>query len=526
LFATLFFYLIIIFCKLSYFRIFCRCRSYISMDNFYTATVYVKGSEVIRMYNTLLGTDGFRKGMDLYFERHDGTGVTCDDFLAAMADANGVDLSQFSLWYSTNGTPVVKYSGSYNDGVFSLTLEQESNSDKPLHIPVSIGLIDKESRKEVVSTQVLELKEKKQTFEFKDLKGDVVPSILRSFSAPVKLVSATGEVDEEALAFLAADDTDGFNRWEAGQRLYTSLIFQTMDGKQKDSTFNYVMEAFKRTLSGEKLNDYSIQAYALMLPSESTLAEEVDIIDPAAIHKARGAVKEAIARKYQAEIFAQYNELTKLVEAEKELIVDAKNIGLRRLRNVMLDYLCSIKETPDEQKAASDLAKKHFEKASGMTDKMAALSALASMDGEGADARDWALQKFYDEADGYSLVVDKWFSVQAMADLPDVLDRVKELIEHPDFTLEVPNRCRSLVSVFTMNTAFHNPTGEGYKFIGKMIAKLDKLNPQVSSRLASSLIRWKKYDPKLGEMMKAELEILKTMKPISEDLYEIVSKAL
>ena len=497
------------------------------MDNFYTATVYVKGSEVIRMYNTLLGTDGFRKGMDLYFERHDGTGVTCDDFLAAMADANGVDLSQFSLWYSTNGTPTVKYSTSYDNGVFSLTLEQASNSDKPLHIPVSVGLIDKESREEVVATQVLELKEQKQTFEFKDLKGDVVPSILRSFSAPVKLVPASGEVDEEALAFLAADDTDGFNRWEAAQRLYTSLIFQTMDGEQKESALKYVMEAFERTLTGKKLKDYSIQAYALMLPSESTLAEEVDVIDPAAIHTAHGAVKEAIARKFQSEILARYNELTALVEAEEELIIDAKNIGLRRLRNVMLDYLCCIKETPEEQKAAAALAKRHLEHASGMTDKMAALSALASMDGEGADARDWALKKFYDDADGYSLVIDKWFSVQAMANLPDVQERVKELTKHPDFTLEVPNRCRSLVSVFTMNApAFHDPSGEGYKFIGELIVKLDKLNPQVSSRLASSLIRWKRYDAKLGGLMKAELEKLKAMKPISEDLYEIVSKAL
>ena len=491
------------------------------------ATVYVKGSEVIRMYNTLLGTTGFRKGMDLYFERHDGTGVTCDDFLAAMADANDVDLSQFSLWYSTNGTPTVTYSTSYNEGVFSLTLEQESNSDKPLHIPVTVGLIDKESRDEVVASQVLELKEKKQTFEFKDLKGDVVPSILRGFSAPVKLVSASGEVDEESLSFLASDDTDGFNRWEAGQKLYTSLIFQTMAGEQKDSTLKYAMEAFERTLSGKKLSDYSIQAYALMLPSEGTLAEEVDVIDPAAIHTARGAVKEALARKYQSEILARYNELTELVEAGEELIIDAENIGLRRLRNVMLDYLCGIKETPEEQKAAAALAKKHFENASGMTDKMAALSALASMDGEGAEHRDWALQKFYDDAEGYNLVIDKWFSVQALANAPDVLERVKALTKHPDFTLEVPNRCRSLVSVFTMNApAFHSPSGEGYKFIGELTAQLDKLNPQVSSRLARSLIRWKKFDSKLGALMKAELETLKKMKPISEDLYEIVSKAL
>lgn len=507
-----------------------RPESYISMDNFYTATVYSKGAEVIRMYYTLLGKEGFRKGMDLYFERHDGTGVTCDDFLAAMADANGVDLSQFSLWYSTPGTPTVKYSSSYDASskVFSLTLAQESNSDKPLHIPVSVGLLDKETGEEVVPTKVLDLKENSQTFEFKDIKGDVVPSILRDFSAPVKLVSADGDVDEDSLAFLAAEDTDGFNRWEAGQKLYTSLIFQTMDGKQSEKTLSRVFKAFEMTLAGEHLDDYSIQAYALMLPTEGTLAEEMDVIDPEAIHDARGAVKKAIARKFQKELLAKYEELTAAMEAEGgELKIDAENIGKRRLRNVMLEYLCSIKDTPEEEKAAAELATNHFTKASGMTDKMAGLNALASMSGEGADARDKALQKFYDDAAGYNLVVDKWFSVQALADLPDVLDRVKKLTEHPDFTLETPNRCRALISVFTMNSAaFHDASGSGYQFIGEMLEKLDKLNPQVSSRLAGSLIQWKRYDEKRGQLMKAELEKLKEMKPISDDLFEVVSRAL
>lgn len=475
-------------------------------------------------------TSLFFKGMDIYFKRHDGTAVTCDDFLAAMADANGVDLSQFSLWYSTPGTPTVKFSSNYDAGagIFSLTLEQDSRSDKSLHIPVAVGLIDKQSREEVVPTKVLELTESKQTFEFKDLKGDVVPSILRDFSAPVKLVSASGEIDEADLAFLAAEDTDGFNRWEAGQRLYTSLIFQTMNGKRSEESLRYVLDAFERTLSGEKMSDYSIQAYALMLPSESTLAEDVSVIDPQAIHDARGDVKRTIARKFQKEILAKYNELTKLIEADGgELKVDANSIGKRRLRNVMLEYLTSIKETSEEQKQAAELAKGHFENASGMTDKMAALSALASMDGSGAEARDWALQKFYEDADGYSLVLNKWFTVQALADLPDVLDRVKKLTTHPDFTLKNPNRCRSLISAFTMNApAFHDVSGEGYRFIGEMLVQLDQLNPQVSSRLASSLIQWRRYDEERGALMKAELEKLKGMKPISEDLYEIVTKGL
>jgi aminopeptidase N len=506
-----------------------RPESYISMDNFYTATVYSKGAEIIRMYNTLLSTQGFRKGMDLYFERHDGSAVTCDDFLAAMADANKVDLSQFSLWYSTAGTPEVIYSTAYDPdvGIFTLTLSQKSQSKSPLLIPVAVGLLDKSTGKEVVPTTVLELKEETETFEFPDLEGDVVPSILRGFSAPVKLVSQSGADNEADLAFLAAYDTDGFNKWEAGQKLYTSLIFQNMDGKESAETLDYVNEAFGRTLADTSTSDYSIKAYALTLPTEGTLAEQVDIVDPVAIRKARGSVKKGLALKFQKEIKEQYDAITKDIEGEGEFKVDATSVGRRRLRNVLLDYLCSIKETPEEQKAAAALATKHYEAATGMTDKMAALSALASMDGEGAAARDAALEKFYQEADGDALVLNKWFTVQALADLPDVLERVQKLTDHPDFTLSNPNRCRSLVSAFTMNSApFHDESGAGYKFLSDIIAKLDKLNPQISSRIAGSLIQWRRYDEKRGALMKSELEKLAAMKPISDDLFEVVSRGL
>ena len=419
-----------------------RPESYISMDNFYTATVYSKGAEVIRMYQTLLSVEGFRKGMDLYFERHDGDAVTCDDFLAAMSDANGIDLSQFALWYETNGTPTVTYDYRYADGKLIMTLTQKSNNEKPLHIPVSVGLLDKETGKEVVPTTVLNLKEVTQEFEFDGLSGDVVPSILRQFSAPVKLVPVSGDEDEEALAFLAARDTDGFNKWEAGQKLFTSLIFQIMDDKKSEQTLSYVKEAFGRTLTDKDIADNSITAYALILPSEGTLAELVDVVDPVAIHKARGEVKKELAREFQAELKAKYDELTAEMEADGvEFKVDAAAIGRRRLRNVCLEYLCSIRATPEEQVAAAELATIHFNEATGMTDKVAALSALASMDGEGSQARDDAIEKFYVDADGDALVLNKWFAIQAMADLPAVLDRVKKLREHPDFTLKNPVRC-------------------------------------------------------------------------------------
>lgn len=509
------------------------------MDNFYTSTVYSKGAEVIRMYRTMLGKEGFRKGMDLYFERHDGSAVTCDDFLSAMADANGVDLSQFSRWYHTNGTPIVKYSSKY-DGeskTFYLTLSQESNSEEPLHIPVAVGLLDKASGEEVVATKILDLKEKEQTFEFIGINGDVLPSILRGFSAPVKLFRADPDGDaptseEEDLAFLAARDTDGFNRWEAGQKLYTSLIFQTLEGKQEGSRTNdYVMKAFGRALSMDS-SDYSIQAYALTLPSESSLAEEMDVVDPVALHKARGDVRKSLARRYSSDIRAKYDELTEAMQSsgnDEDIKLDATSIGQRRLRNVLLGYLCCIKDTAEERVTASELAMKQFESSYGMTDRYSALNCLASMDGEESVVarREAALQKFYDDARGDALVLNKWFMCQAVADLPDVLVRVKALAEHPDFTLTNPNRCSSLISAFATNAAhFHAEDGEGYKFLADMTAQVDKLNPQLSSRMGRGLIQWRKYNEERGTLIKTQLKRLADMKPISSDLFEVVSSSL
>lgn len=509
-----------------------RPESYISMDNFYTATVYSKGAEIIRMYRTLLGKDGFRKGMDLYFERHDGSAVACDDFRAAMADANGVDLDQFGLWYSTNGTPTVKYQSKYDDAskTFYLTFSQESNSDEPLHIPISVGLLDKATGKEVIPTKVLNLKEKQQTFEFSGLEGDVLPSVLRGFSAPVKLVGSSTD-EEKDLAFLAANDTDGFNRWEAGQKLGQNLIFQTMKGEKSDSRAEeYVLEAFEKTLALES-DDYAIQSYLLTLPSEATLSEELSVVDPVALHKARGDVRKLIARKFYSEIKAKYDELTAAmqVSSEDELKLDATSMGQRALRNVLLGYLCVVKDTPEEREIASQIAMDQFKSSFGMTDRYAALSMLVSMDGEESVVarREEALKTFYDDADGDALVLNKWFTAQAVADLPDVLDRVKALVKHPEFTLTNPNRCRSLVSAFAMNAAhFHAGDGEGYKFLGDITAQVDKLNPQLSSRMGGSLIQWRRYSEERGALMKAELQKLVAMKPISDDLFEVVSRGL
>jgi len=325
---------------------------------------------------------------------------------------------------------------------------------------------------------------------------------------------------------LAASDTDGVNRWDAGQKLSTKLIFQTMNGDVSDATTERVNEAFVRTLENTEM-DFSIKAYALALPGISTLSEEMDIIDPVAIRKARSAVRSSIARKYKNEISASYKALTEAMEAEgKEFKVDATSVGRRRLRNTLLGYLCAISETDEEKTAAAELATSHYDNATGMTDKIAALTMLASMDGVAASARDAAIQRFYDDANGDALVLNKWFTVQATADLSDVLDRVKALTKHPDFTLSNPNRCRSLISAFTMNlAAFHAEDGEGYKFVADSIADVDKLNPQISSRMGTSLIKWRKYGEERGSLMKAELQRLADMK-LSDDLYEVVSRGL
>jgi aminopeptidase N len=507
-----------------------RPDSYIAMDNFYTSTVYRKGAEVIRMYDTILGSEGFRKGMDLYFKRHDGCAVTCDDFLAAMADANGVDLTQFARWYGTSGTPIVKYSSTFDKekGVFQLTLSQTSRSEEPLLIPVSVGLIYKETGEEALPTTVLQLKESTQTFDFPGLEGDVVASVLRNFSAPVKLISSG--VDEADLAFLSSRDTDGFNRWDSAQKLYEIAILKIVNGEPHEASLNRVVETFGLTLKDEGISDDSIRAFTLILPSESTLAESVTgAIDPPAIRSARKLVKKTIARKFKEQLLANYTKLTNAIEADGDAFkVDGLSVGRRRLRNVYLGYICAVDETADEQKMAAKLASDHFNLATGMTDKLAAFNILASICGEGESARDAAIEKFWKDAKGDPLVLNKWFAVQAGADLPDVLDRVVTLMDHPDFTLKNPNRCRSLVLSFMLNAAaFHDEEGAGYKFLGDNLEKIDKINSKVAARMAKDgLIGWKRYNDKRASFMKAQLERLRGMPNVSKDLREVVTKGL
>jgi aminopeptidase N len=421
----------------------------------------------------------------------------------------------------------VRYESRYDADkkTFYLSLSQESNSEQPLHIPISVGLLEKNSGEEVLPTTVLDLKESSHTFEFPGMNEDVLPSVLRGFSAPVKLVGPSKD-DEQYLAFLASHDTDGFNRWEAVQKLYTSAIFKSLRSEDTARTMDYIYEAFERSLKLDS-DDYSIQAYAMELPTRSTLEEMMDVIDTIGLVHAKKAVMKSIARKFYGQIRDKYTELTSVIE-EKEFSVDAESIGQRRLRNVMLDYLCAVDETAEEREIASNLAFDQFKASYGMNDKQNALLNLVKMS-EGEDEviarRENAIQQFYDDAEGDPLVINKWFRLQAQE---VALDRVKALSEHTNFTLKNPNRCRSLIGTFaTSNPHFHAEDGSGYQFIGEMIAKVDLLNPQVSSRLAKDgLINWSRYPEKQGSLMKAELEKLALMKPISPDLLEIVKNGL
>ena len=484
------------------------------------------------MYERLLSVEGFRKGLELYIQRHDGQAVACEDFLRAMQDANSTDLSQFHRWYSTPGTPIVTYSYQYDhtSNTFSLRLKQTSQCKDPLHIPIALGLLDTISGAEVLPTQMLELKEMEQTFTYSNLPGEVVPSLLRNFSAPIKLEALEKQPSDEAtLSFLAVYDTDSFNRWEAGQKLYTSLILKTVRNESTEKIVCHVCQLFERILDQQDSSvDYGMQAYAMMLPHEEAIAEEVAVVDLVKIQSARDSIQQLLARKFFAKLMLCYKELTKRIEEHThgKFLVDATSMGQRHLRNVIFRYLCTVKQTPEEKTTVAELAMEHMRVATGMSDKQTALIALVSMD---LAARDHSLKYFFDQAEGYNLVVDKWFAAQAMADVPDVLDRVKKLMLREDFSFQRPNRCKALINAFTTNyKAFHHESGSGYHFVGEALADLDRINPKASSVIAARrFIQWKRYDEQRGNLLKAELLKLKNLQPkISTDLDEIVTRAL
>jgi aminopeptidase N len=506
-----------------------RPDSFVEINNFYTVTVYEKGAEVVRMYQTLLGRERFRKGMDLYFERHDGQAVTCDDFRAAMADASGRDLSQFERWYSQAGTPVVRAEGRYDAEAltYELTLTQScpatpgQENKLPFHIPVAVGLLGADGRDLHLNvdgldavTAVLELTEETRTFRFSGVKEAPTPSILRDFSAPVVL--EYGYTDTELL-HLFSHDSDPVNRWEAGQRLAMARLLKLTSAVAQGSTLELdttFIEALRKILADESL-DSAFREQALLLPSESMIADQMEVVNPQAIHQARQFVRRTIGEALRADLLAQYD----ANQTPGAYSPDALSAGRRGLKNLALAYLAS---TSSEEGIA--LAQAQFDNAGNMTDRVAALTALIHA---GAGSAQAALQAFYADFDNEALVVDKWFAMQASAPATDVA-AVRELMRHAAFNIKNPNRARSLVFVFCVGnpSQFHAPDGSGYAFWAEQVIALDALNPQVASRLARAMDRWRRYAPALQAPMKKALQKVAGVKKLSNDVREVVSKAL
>jgi aminopeptidase N len=497
-----------------------RPDNYIQINNFYTTTVYEKGGEVIRMQKTLLGAENFRKGSDLYFDRFDGQAVTCDDFVQAMQDASGVDLSQFKLWYSQAGTPEIHAEGRYDEAAKTYTLKLKQTlpptagqpAKKPMHIPVAVGLIGPNGN-EIKATEILNLKEAEQEFVFKDIAAKPVPSILRNFSAPVKLST---NLSDDDLRFLLVHDTDGFNRWDSAQTLGMRLILNMLKGDDNE------LPAFLRTIDlllDQCLvtgSDKALLARMLTLPEFAFVAQQLSVVDPNAIHKVLTAIENAILTGSRDKLQAIYDANQTVTTYSP----DAKSMGQRALKAAVLKFIAA-----DQSQHAINLAKALYDSANNMTDRIIALSTLADTT---SPEREEVLADFYSRFKDYPLVIDKWFSFQARAVRPTVLQDIQKLAKHPDFTLKNPNRARSLYGAFAMGNPvyFHNTDGSGYKLLGDAVIAVDPINPHVSSRLMTAIRDWKRFTPDRQQGMKAVLEQVVGTPNLSPHAYEIASKTL
>jgi aminopeptidase N len=514
-----------------------RPESFIEISNFYTLTVYEKGAEVVRMIQTLLGEEGFRKGSDLYFERHDGQAVTVDDFVKAMEDANGADLTQFKRWYSQAGTPRLAVSEQYDAATkhYTLTFRQScpptpgQDEKLPFVIPVSLGLLDAQGNEIALRLQgqdapsgtsrVLAVDQAEQSFTFVDVPEQPLPSLLRGFSAPVKL---DFPYSRDQLMFLMQHDSDGFNRWEAGQQLSVQVLQEMIAQHQRGEALQLDprLVAALRTLLEDETLDPAMVAEMLSLPSEAYLTEISEVADVDAIHAARDFARQEIAT-------ALFDLLWKRYQANRELsrktpyVAEATHFARRALQNIALSYLM-LSGKPEVVAACVD----QFETADNMTERLTALAVLVNSGFEGE--RDKALESFAEHFKDNPLVMDQWFSVQAGNTQPGGLERVQQLMQHSAFTLKNPNKVRALIGAFAnQNLAnFHRADGAGYRFLADQIIVLNKLNPQIASRLLAPLTRWRKYDASRQGLMKAELERILAAGELSSDVYEVVSKSL
>lgn len=494
--------------------------SFIEISNFYTTTIYEKGAEIIRMQHTLLGDETYRKATDLYFDRYDGHAVTCNDFVECMADASGRNMEQFFLWYKQAGTPTLTVSSHYNPTLknFSLTFKQSQQdtqgqtNKKPLLIPIAIGLLDAQGN-ETHPTQILEMTEREQTFMFKEIATRPVPSILRSFSAPVKLIT---DLTDDDLRLLQLHDTDGFNQWEAGQTLALRTIQRVMADNEADISL-FVDDFGSLIAQGLAENgDKALLARALTLPEIAVITQSLDEIDPAAIDQALTIVLTKIKRAHK-------DALTRLYNANGNtgtFCLTPAAMGRRALQNTVLTLLTATNGT-----GCAARAKAHYDAADNMTDRVAALACLADST---KPERAVVFADFYQRYKDYPLVVDKWFTLQAMANRDSLFDDFAALRNHPEFNIKNPNRVRSLYSVFAINNPvkFHDPSGKGYAILRDAIIELNAINPQIASRLVTPLREWKRYTPELQALMKDALQAILDTPNLSNDVFELVNKCL
>jgi len=509
-----------------------RPDSYVEIDNFYTVTVYNKGAEVVRMLHHLLGAKPFRNGTDCYFDRHDGQAVTTDDFVKALEDANQMDLSQFRRWYAQAGTPELEISRRYDLAAktYTLTVKQSCPSTpgqahkKPFHIPLAMGLLDQSGQDiplqltgesaAIQGTRVLQLTEAEQEYTFIHINEPPTPSLLRGFSAPVKVKI---DLTDAERCFLMKHDSDDFNRWDAGQQLAVKIMTQLVDDYHHHRPLTVpdtFIDAYRELLNNDSL-DNALVAQAIKLPSENYLAEFIEPIDPAAIHQVRRFMRETLAQQLKEVLLTHYHRLTD----NGEYRIDQTSIQRRRLKNVCLSYLMELNQ-PD----IIQLCCQQFYHSNNMTDVIAALVPLVNTD---CAEREAALSHFYQQWKNEPLVVDKWLAIQAGSRLPGTLEQVKQLTQHEAFNLKNPNKVRALIGSFAQNQVqFHELSGAGYEFLTDQVLQIDPMNCQVSSRLVKAYTQWRKYDGQRQAQLKQQLEHIAQAPNLSKNVYEIVSKSL
>ena len=510
-----------------------RPASFIEISNFYTVTIYEKGAEVVRMMANLLGPELFRKATDYYFDQHDGQAVTCEDFVLAMEKVSGRDLQQFRNWYSQAGTPRIAVTGEYDaeQQKYQLMVKQScpptpgQSEKQPFHIPLAVALVGEQgdlplqlenSAEQATSSLVLDVTEAEQCFTFTGIKEAPVPSLLRGFSAPVKLQF---DYSRDQLCFLMQHDSDGFVRWDAAQQLGVQILNDMVESYQAGETMSVdarLVSAYK-TLLLDKTLDKAMVALMLNLPTESYMTEISEQVDVQAIHAARLFAQQHIARQLTDELWDVYrsNQQTEPYQAT------SAQIARRSIKNTALHYLMLL-----ENDDIYNSCWQQYEQSANMTDVMAALSALVNSSNDALKAK--ALESFYQRWQHEALVVNQWFMVQAACRAPGTLQSIKQLLNHDAFDIKNPNKVRALIGGFCGQNAvnFHNPDGSGYRFLADQIIALNQLNPQVAARMLGPLTKWKKYIPESANLMKAELERIMASKALSKDVYEVVSKSL